>query len=62
MIVLSGLTTAMSALVFASLAGFATPTGSHFNELALLLRGLVGTFQLLVGIAGLGGLVSFVSH
>jgi len=61
-IMVSGPTTAMSALVFASLSGFATPGSARFVELALLLTVLVGAFQIMAGIARLGGLVSFVSH
>lgn len=62
MVMVSGPTTAMSALVFASLEGLAEPGSIRFIELALLLTVLVGLFQILAGLARLGGLVSFVSH
>lgn len=62
MIMVSGPTTAMSALLFASLADLAEPGSARFIELALSLTLLVGIFQIMAGIARLGALVSFVSH
>lgn len=62
MVMVSGPTTAISALVFASLEGFAQPGSAEFVQLALILTVLVGLFQVLAGLARLGGLVSFVSH
>lgn len=62
MVMVSGPTTAISALVFATLAPFAAPGSERFIELALLLTILVGVLQLVAGLARLGGLVSFVSH
>lgn len=62
MVMVSGPTTAISALVFATLAEFATPGTPRFVELALLLTVLVGLFQICAALARLGGLVSFVSH
>lgn len=62
MIMISGPTTAISAVLFATLSDVATPGTVHYIELALLLTILVGLFQLAAGIGRLGGLVSFVSH
>jgi hypothetical protein len=62
MVMVSGPTTAISALVFATLAEVATPGTPRFVELALLLTVLVSLFQVCAALAHLGGLVSFVSH
>ncbi len=62
MVMVSGPTTAISALLFATLDGMAEPGSARFVELALLLTLLVGLFQIIAGLARLGGLVSFVSH
>lgn len=62
MVMVSGPTTAISALLFATLEGIAVPGSARYVELALLLTLLVGLFQVLAGFARLGGLVSFVSH
>ena len=62
MIMVSGPTTAISALLFATLEGLAVPGSARYVELALLLTLLVGLFQVVAGLARLGGLVSFVSH
>lgn len=62
MVMISGPTTAISAVVFATLQDFAPPGTPRFVELALLLTILVGLIQLIAGLARLGGLVSFVSH
>lgn len=62
MVMVSGPTTAISALLFATLDGMAEPGSARFVELALLLTLLVGLFQIMAGLARLGGLVSFVSH
>lgn len=58
----SGPTTAISALVFAALAGGHTPGSPEFIQAVILLTFLVGAFQLILGIAHLGALVDFVSH
>lgn len=58
----SGPTTAISALVFAALAGGHTPGSPEFIQAVILLTFLVGIFQLILGIAHLGALVDFVSH
>ncbi len=62
MVMVSGPTTAISALLFATLEGMAVPGSARYIELALLLTLLVGLFQIIAGLARLGGLVSFVSH
>lgn len=62
LVMVSGPTTAISALVFATLEGLAEPGSARFIELALSLTLLVGLFQIIAGLARLGGLVSFVSH
>lgn len=62
MVMVSGPTTAISALLFATLEGIAVPGSARYIELALLLTLLVGLFQIIAGLARLGGLVSFVSH
>jgi sulfate permease, SulP family len=62
MVMVSGPTTAISALVFATLAGHATPFSPRYIELALTLTLLVGLFQIVAGLARLGALISFVSH
>lgn len=62
MVLVSGPTTAISALVFTSLQGLAPPGSPAFIQMALAMTVLVGLFQMAAGIARLGGLVSFVSH
>ena len=62
MVMISGPTTAISAVLFATLSGMATPGTGHYFQLALMMTILVGGFQILAGIARLGGFVSFVSH
>jgi len=62
MVMVSGPTTAISALVFATLSGHAEPGSARYVELALTLTLLVGVFQIVAGLARLGGLISFVSH
>lgn len=58
----SGPTTAISALVFAALAGGHAPGSPEFIQAVILLTFMVGIFQLILGIAHLGALVDFVSH
>ncbi|MGP6089923.1 SulP family inorganic anion transporter [Antarctobacter jejuensis] len=62
MVMISGPTTAISAVVFATLQDIAPPGSPRFVELAVLIAILVGLIQLVAGMARLGGLVSFVSH
>jgi hypothetical protein len=62
MVMVSGPTTAISAVVFATLTQFAPPGTEAYIALALTLTLMVGVLQLVAGIAGLGGLIAFVSH
>ena len=61
-IMVSGPTTAISAVVFATLVEMATPGSVDYIALALTLTFMVGVLQLISGIVGLGGLNAFVSH
>lgn len=60
--VVSGPTTAISALVFGALSGSFEPGSAAFIQAAITLTLLVGIFQLALGLARLGALVDFVSH
>jgi SulP family sulfate permease len=62
MIMISGPTTAISAVLFATLSDVAVPGTQRYIELALMLTVMVGIFQMAGGIGKLGGIVSFVSH
>lgn len=62
MIMISGPTTAISAVLFATLSDVAIPGSARYIELALMLTVMVGIFQIAGGIGRLGGIVSFVSH
>ncbi|GHA51651.1 sulfate transporter [Amylibacter ulvae] len=62
MVMISGPTTAISAVLFATLSDMAAPGSAHYIELALMMTILVGLFQIAGGIGRLGGLISFVSH
>ncbi|MCP5087502.1 MAG: SulP family inorganic anion transporter [Rhodobacteraceae bacterium] len=62
MVMISGPTTAISAVLFTTLSDLAIPGSDRYIELALALTIMVGLFQLVAGAARLGGLVSFVSH
>lgn len=61
-VMVSGPTTAISAVLFASLSGLAVPGSEAYIALALVLTLLVGVLQLVAGLAGLGGLIAFISH
>ena len=58
----SGPTTAISIVVFATMSPLAEPGSPQFVALVLTLTFFVGAFQLLLGILRLGTLVNFVSH
>lgn len=58
----SGPTTAISIVVFATMSPLATPGSAEYVTLVLTLTFLVGVFQLLLGVLRLGTLVNFVSH
>ena len=58
----SGPTTAVSLLVFATLAPLAAPGSPEYIRLALTLSFLSGVIMLALGAARLGALVNFISH
>lgn len=58
----SGPTTAISIVVFASVSPLAEPGSPQFISLVLTLTFLAGVFQLAMGMARLGALVNFISH
>lgn len=62
MVMVSGPTTAISAVIFASLAPLAVPGSADYITLALTLTLLVGLIQLTAGLCGLGELIAFISH
>lgn len=62
MVMVSGPTTAISAVVFAALAPLAMPGSADYITLALTLAVLVGIIQLAAGLCGLGELIAFISH
>jgi len=59
---ISGPTTAISIVVFATVARFAEPGSERFIQMALTLTFLAGVYQLALGAARMGALVNFVSH
>lgn len=58
----SGPTTAISIVVFASLSPMAEPGSPEFVQLALTLSFLSGLLMLALGALRLGGMMNFVSH
>ena len=58
----SGPTTAISIVVFATISPLAPPGTDEYVRLVLALTLLVGIFQLVLGVLRLGSLVNFVSH
>ena len=58
----TGPTTAISIAVFASVSPLAEPGTAGYISLVLTLTFLTGLFQLLMGLARMGGLVNFISH
>jgi SulP family sulfate permease len=58
----SGPTTAISVLVFATLSPLAEPGSERYLGMVLTLALLAGVFQLAMGLARLGSLVNFISH
>jgi SulP family sulfate permease len=58
----SGPTTAISIVVFASASPLAEPGTAQFIGLVLTLTLLAGLFQLVMGLARMGALVNFISH
>jgi SulP family sulfate permease len=59
---ISGPTTAISIVVFATVSKFAEPGSAKFISMALTLTLLAGAYQLALGLARMGALVNFVSH
>ncbi len=59
---ISGPTTAISIVVFATIAKFAEPGSAKFVQMALTLTFLAGVYQLALGLARMGTLVNFISH
>ncbi len=59
---ISGPTTAISIVVFATVSKFAEPGSAQFISMALTLTFLAGTYQFALGLARMGALVNFVSH
>ena len=59
---MSGPTTAISIVVFATIAPLAEPGSSTYISLALTLTLAAGLFQLALGLARMGALVNFISH
>ncbi|MQY43952.1 STAS domain-containing protein [Epibacterium sp. SM1969] len=62
MIMVSGPTTAISAVLFATLSEVASPGTALFTSLAITLTLMVGALQFAAGLLRLGGLISFISH
>ncbi|MHB0973845.1 MAG: SulP family inorganic anion transporter [Thiobacillus sp.] len=58
----SGPTTAISIVVFASISPLAEPGSAQFIGMVLTLTLLTGLIQLAMGVARLGVLVNFISH
>jgi SulP family sulfate permease len=58
----SGPTTAISIVVFASASPLAEPGSAQFISMVLTLTFLAGIFQLIMGLARMGALVNFISH
>ena len=59
---ISGPTTAISIVVFATVTKFADPGSAKFISMALTLTFLAGVYQFVLGLARMGALVNFVSH
>lgn len=59
---ISGPTTAISLVVFATVSKFADPGTADYIRITLTLTFLAGVYQLAFGLARLGRLVNFVSH
>ncbi|HEX6828860.1 MAG TPA: SulP family inorganic anion transporter [Burkholderiales bacterium] len=58
----SGPTTAISVVVFATISPLADPGSQDYVRLALTLTFLIGLTQLAMGLARMGALVNFISH
>lgn len=61
-VMVSGPTTAISAVLFATLSALSAPGTETYIALALAVTIMVGVMQLAAGLARLGGLIAFISH
>lgn len=59
---ISGPTTAISIVVFATVNRVAEPGSPEFIQMALTLTFLAGVYQLALGLARMGTLINFISH
>jgi SulP family sulfate permease len=59
---ISGPTTAISIVIFATIRNHAAPGSEEFVQLALTMTLFAGIYQFAFGLARLGSLVNFVSH
>jgi SulP family sulfate permease len=59
---ISGPTTAISIVVFTTVAPLADPGSAEYVRMVLTLTFIAGAFQLALGLARLGALVNFISH
>lgn len=59
---ISGPTTAISAILFATLSVKALPGTPDYLQLAFLLTVMVGVLQCIAGLVKLGALIAFISH
>jgi SulP family sulfate permease len=59
---ISGPTTAISIVVFTTIAPHAEPGSAEYIRMVLTLTFMAGAFQLALGLARLGALVNFISH
>ena len=59
---ISGPTTAISIVIFATVSKFAEPGSAQYISMALMLTFLAGVYQFVLGVARMGALVNFVSH
>jgi len=58
----SGPTTAISIVIFATVSQLAEPGDPHYVSLVLTITFLAGAFQLAMGLARMGALINFISH
>lgn len=59
---ISGPTTAISIVVFATISKYAEPGSPEFIRMALTLTFLAGVYQLALGLGRMGAVVNFISH
>ena len=58
----SGPTTAISIVIYATMSGVAEPGTPDYIRLVLMMTFLTGIFQIAMGLARMGALVNFISH